>query len=129
MIVNAFVPPSTVDPKLTVDAVKVLSAPDKVTAPVYVCVDDVVTFAPRLAVVDTDNEVALLIAWFRSKDPVILIAPKVLVPPTIPSNCTSEAVMVRLFVSSVSELTVVSKVIWALVVLRVLFPVTVTAPS
>ena len=28
--VNAFVPP-TVDPKLTVDAVKVLSAPDKVT--------------------------------------------------------------------------------------------------
>ena len=100
-----------------------------VTSPVYVCVEEVVTLAPRSEVVDTDNEVALLIAAFRSKDPVILIAPKVLVPPTIPSNCTSEAVMVRLLVSSVSELTVVSKVIWALVVARVLFPVIVTAPS
>ena len=100
-----------------------------VTAPLYVCVDEVVTFAPRSEVVDTDNEVALLIAWLRSKDPVILIAPKVLVQPTIPSNCTSDAVMVRLFVSPVSELTVVSKVIWAFVVVRVLSPVTVTAPS
>src|SRR6056300_448155 len=36
VMINAFVPPARVDPKLTVDAVKVLSAPDKVTAPVYV---------------------------------------------------------------------------------------------
>src|SRR6056300_413930 len=32
VMINAFVPPSTVDPKLTVDAVNVLSAPDNVTA-------------------------------------------------------------------------------------------------
>ena len=88
-----------------------------------------VTSAPRLEVVDTDKEVALVMAAFRSKDPVISITPKVLLPPTIPSNCNSEAVIVRLLVSPVSELTVVSKVIWALVVVRVLFPVIVTAPS
>ena len=33
VMINVFIPPSTVDPKLTVDAVKVLSAPDNVTAP------------------------------------------------------------------------------------------------
>jgi hypothetical protein len=71
----------------------------------------VVTSAPRLEVEDTDSDVALVIAAFRSKDPVILIAPKVLVPPIIPSTCNSVAVTVRLLVSSVSELTVVSKVI------------------
>ena len=32
---------------------------DNVTAPEYVCVDDVVTSAPRLEVEDTDSEVAL----------------------------------------------------------------------
>src|SRR5210317_1101168 len=111
VMIKALVPPATVVPKLTVDAVNVLVPPDKVTAPVYVCVDEVVTFAPRLDVPDTDSEVALLIAWLRSKDPVISITPKVLLPPIIPSNCNSEAVTVRLFVSSVSELTVVSKVI------------------
>ena len=121
---------SIVEPKVTLLLVVVnITLLLKVTAPLYVCVEDVVTSAPRLEVVDTDSEVALLIAWLRSKDPVILIAPKVLVPPTIPSNCTSDAVRVRLFVSSVSELTVVSKVIWALVVVRVLSPVIVTAPS
>ena len=40
-----------------------------------------VTFAPRLEVEDTDSDVALEIAAFRSKIPVILIAPKVCVPP------------------------------------------------
>src|SRR6056300_2014076 len=109
--------------------VNVLVPPDKVTAPVYVCVEEVVTFAPKLEVEDTSNDVALVIAAFKSKVPVISITPKVLLPPIIPSNCNSEAVTVRLLVSSVSELTVVSKVIWALVVVRVLLPVTVTAPS
>ena len=70
-----------------------------------------VTFAPRLEVVDTDSDVALAIAAFRSKIPVILIAPKVLLPPIIPPTCNVVAVTVRLFVSPVSELTVVSKVI------------------
>jgi hypothetical protein len=59
---------------------------DNVTAPEYVCVDEVVTFAPRLEVEDTDSDVALVIAALRSKIPVILIAPKVCVPPIIPSN-------------------------------------------
>jgi hypothetical protein len=58
---------------------------DNTAAPVYVWSPVVVTSAPRLEVEDTDSEVALLIAWLRSKDPVILIAPKVLVPPIIPS--------------------------------------------
>ena len=103
-----------------------MTSPSKVTSPPevfkeisaeivisseYVCVDEVVTFAPRLEVPDTDNEVALEIAAFRSKIPVILIAPKVCVPPIIPSTCNSEAVTVRLLVSDPSELTVVSKVI------------------
>src|SRR6056300_374285 len=111
VMIKALVPPATVVPKLTVDAVNVLVPPDKVTAPVYVCVEEVVTFAPKLEVEDTSNDVALVIAAFKSKVPVISITPKVRVPPTIPSNCTSDAVMVRLLVSSVSELTVVSKVI------------------
>ena len=34
VIVNPWVPPARVDPKLTVDAVNVLSAPDNVTPPV-----------------------------------------------------------------------------------------------
>ena len=70
-----------------------------VTAPVYVCVDVVVTSAPRLEVEDTDSDVALVMAAFKSKIPVILIAPKVLVPPIIPSTCNSVAVTVKLFVS------------------------------
>ena len=84
---------------------------DNTAAPVYVWSPVVVTFAPRLEVEDTDSDVALEIAAFRSKIPVILIAPKVCVPPIIPSTCNSEAVTVRLLVSDPSELTVVSKVI------------------
>ena len=110
-MVNPLVPPARVSTKLTIDAVKVLSAPDNVTPLVYVCVDEVVTSAPRLEVEDTDSDVALEIAAFRSKIPVILIAPKVCVPPIIPSTCNSVAVTVRLLVSDPSELTVVSKVI------------------
>ena len=70
-----------------------------------------VTSAPRFEVENTDSDVALAIAAFRSKIPVILIAPKVLLPPIIPSTCNSVAVTVRLFVSPVFEFTVVSKVI------------------
>ena len=33
VMINPLVPPARVDPKLTVDPVKVLSAPDNVTAP------------------------------------------------------------------------------------------------
>jgi hypothetical protein len=53
VMVNPLVPPARVSTKLTMDPVKVLSAPDKVTPLVYVCVDVVVTFAPRLEVEDT----------------------------------------------------------------------------
>ena len=70
-----------------------------------------VTSAPRFEVEDTDSYVALVMSLLRSKFPVILIAPKVCVPPIIPSTCNSVAVTVRLLVSDPSELTVVSKVI------------------
>ena len=86
VMVNPFVPPASVDPKLTVDAVKVLSTPDKVTPLVYVCVDEVVTSAPRFEVPDTDNEVVLLIAASRFKLPVISIASKLLLAPTVFAN-------------------------------------------
>ena len=36
VMVKAFAPPARVDPKLTVVPVKILSPPDKVTAPEYV---------------------------------------------------------------------------------------------
>src|SRR6056300_600484 len=97
---------SIVEPK-----VMLLSVVVNVTAPEYVCVDEVVTSAPRFEVPDTESDVALVIAALRSKIPVILIAPKVCVPPIIPSTCNSVAVTVRLFVSYPSELTVVSNVI------------------
>ena len=70
-----------------------------------------VTSAPRLEVEDTDSDVALVMSLLRSKIPVILIAPKVLLAPTIPPTCNVVAVTVQLFVSDPSELTVVSKVI------------------
>jgi len=48
VMVKALFPPARVDPKLTIDPVRVLFPPDNVVAPVYVCVDEVVTFAPDL---------------------------------------------------------------------------------
>src|SRR6056300_564916 len=73
VMVNPFVPPARVSTKLTIDAVKVLLSPDNVTPLVYVCVDEVVTSAPRLEVEDTDNEVVLDIAASRFRLPVISI--------------------------------------------------------
>ena len=51
---------------------------DNVTAPEYVCVDDVVTFAPRLDVPDTANVDRLVAAPSRSTLPVMV---KAFVPP------------------------------------------------
>ena len=42
---------------------------DNITAPEYVCVDDVVTFAPRLEVPDTANVDRLVAAPSRSTLP------------------------------------------------------------
>jgi hypothetical protein len=44
---------------------------DNTAAPVYVWSPVVVTSAPRLEVEDTSSDVALVIAAFRSKIPVI----------------------------------------------------------
>src|SRR6056300_639345 len=86
VMIKALLPPATVVPKLTVDAVNVLVPPDKVTAPVYVCVEEVVTFAPRLDVPDTDSEVVLLIAASRLRLPVMVIASKSSFAPTVFTN-------------------------------------------
>ena len=67
------------------DVFKEISA-EIVTSPVYVCVDDVVTLAPRLEVPETDNEVVLEIAASRFRLPVILIASKLLFAPTVFTN-------------------------------------------
>ncbi|NCW79969.1 MAG: hypothetical protein EBW08_03660 [Pelagibacteraceae bacterium] len=72
VMVKAFVPPARVDPKLTVVPVKILSPPDKVTAPEYVWVDDVVTSAPRLEVPSTVKLVNEVAAPSRSKAPEIV---------------------------------------------------------
>src|SRR6056300_1415723 len=69
-----------------------------VTAPVYVCVPDVVTLAARFDVVDTDNELALVISASKSRAPVIPIAPNAALPPTAPSNSISFALTVKVLV-------------------------------
>jgi len=94
-----------------------------VTAPVYVCVPLVVTLAPKSAVVETEREVADVIAALRSRAPVILIAPKVplVPPPTAPLNSTSDVptLKVSVLASEASEFTVPLKVTCALVVVKV----------
>ena len=59
------------------DVFKEISA-EIVTSPVYVCVDEVVTSAPRLEVPDTDNVDRSVAAPSRSKLPVMV---KAFVPP------------------------------------------------
>ena len=49
--------------------------------------------------VDTDNEVALVISLSKSRAPVILITPRPYVPPTIPSNSVSVNTIDKLSVS------------------------------
>jgi hypothetical protein len=71
----------------------------------------VVTFAPRLEVEDTDSDVALVIAAFRSKIPVILIAPKVCVPPKYHPLVIQWLLLLGYWSQILSELTVVSNVI------------------
>ena len=69
-----------------------------------------VTLAPRFEVVDTDNELAFVIAASKSSAPVILIAPRRYVPPTAPSNSVSVNTVDKLSVSdalSVLELLTV----------------------
>ena len=82
----------------------------KVVTPSYCWVQLVVTFAPRLEVVDTDNELAFVIAASKSSAPVILITPRPYVPPTAPSNSVSVNTVDKLSVSdalSVLELLTV----------------------
>ena len=73
-------------------------------------------------------DVALVMAAFKSKVPLMSITPKVRVPPMMPLNSVSDAVMVRLLVSLPSELMVLLKVTWALEVAKVVLPVKVAAP-
>ena len=78
--------PVTVLPKLTVVAVNVRSPPESVVAPVYVCVPEVVTLAPKFEVPETLMEVVLAMAASKSKLPVMVIASKSLLLPTRPSK-------------------------------------------
>ena len=55
------------------------------------------------------------------------MTPKVRVPPMMPFNSVSEAVIVRLLVSLPSELMVLLKVTWALEVVKVVLPVKVVS--
>src|SRR5210317_1108230 len=68
------VPPKDTLEFVVVNVVSVL----KVTAPVYVCVEEVVTFAPRLEVVDTDKVDNPVAAPSRFNAPVMI---KALLPP------------------------------------------------
>jgi hypothetical protein len=52
------VPPAIVEELVIVEPLSVLSASLNVTAPVYVCIPDVVTFAPKLETPDTVNDAA-----------------------------------------------------------------------
>ena len=91
------------------------------------------TLAARFDVLDTDRLVALAMAAFRSKLPVIVIAPKPpsVAPPTIPLNSTSlvPTFKVNPRVSVAALLTISLKVIWLSVVVKVRSPPDrVTAP-
>ena len=94
VMVNPLVPPASVDPKLTIDAVMVLLPPDNVTPLVYVCVDEVVTSAPRLDVPETSNVDNPVAAPSRPKLPVMV---NPLVPPArVSTKLTIDAVKVLL---------------------------------
>jgi hypothetical protein len=73
--VPALVVPLNVTLELVVVNVMLL---EMVALPVYVCVDEVVTLAPRLEVVDTDSVVNPVAAPSKSKAPVMI---KALFPP------------------------------------------------
>ena len=109
--------------------VSVTVAALKVTAPVYVCVPEVVTLAPRLEVPETSIEAAPVIAASKSSAPLMSMTPIPCSPPMTALNSVSEAVTVRLC-SLPSELIVADapKVTFALEVAKVVLPVKVTAP-
>ena len=87
VIVKAIDPPLIVVELVIVEPVKVrVPVPEMVTAPEYVCIPEVVTSAPRSEVVDTVNDEALVIAAFRSRAPVIAIAPRAFVAPTVSAD-------------------------------------------
>src|SRR6056300_1993688 len=94
-IVNVFpaVPALVVAPKDTLAFVVVnVILLEMVTAPVYVCVDEVVTSAPRLEAPETSNVDRLVAAPSRSKLPVMV---NPLVPPaSVDPKLTIDAVNV-----------------------------------
>ena len=105
-----------------------------VTAPVYVCVAEVVTLAPRSDAPETESDVADVIAALRSRAPVILIAPNVLVPPMMPLNCALPELRlnVRLLVSAPSELIVELEplnVTWSSLVVMVIGSLIMAPPA
>ena len=82
-----------------------------------------VTFAPKSLVPETDSEAALVIAAFKSKAPVIAMAPKApfAAPPMIPANSASlvPTLMVRALAWLAALLTVLPNVIKLSVVVNV----------
>jgi hypothetical protein len=87
--------PSTVEPKVMLLSVVVkVTSVDNTTAPVYVCVDEVVTSAPRFEVPETANVDNPVAAPSRSKLPVMV---NPLVPPaSVDPKLTVDAVKVLL---------------------------------
>ena len=98
----------------------------------YVCVPVVVTSAPKLDTPLTLNEVASVIAAFKSRAPVIAIAPTAWLPPTIPSKLISvelpPVASVKFLLVLFALLTVSSNVITSLLVVKVTAALKVTAP-
>jgi len=118
--------------------VKVISA-EIVVLPVYVWLPVVLTSAPRSDVPETATEVApavlsdCKISAFKSKLPVMMMAPTGVVPPTTPPNWTVAAELPPLFVVSTvkswAPSIVLAKVTASPVVVNVLAaPDNVTAP-
>ena len=119
---------SIVDPNETFELVVVIILLAlNVTAPVYVCVPLVVTFAPRLEVPETEIDAARVIAALRSSLPVIAKAPSPSVAPTVSAVASPKTIVpvlppvsnVRLFVSPLVLFKVPLKVMLSFVVVSV----------
>src|SRR6056300_112466 len=94
VMVNPLVPPARAYPKSTMEPVKVLLPPDKITPLVYVCVDELVTSAPSSELPDTDSVDNPVAAPSRSKLPVMV---NPLVPPArVSTKLTMDPVKVLL---------------------------------
>jgi len=81
--------------------------------------------------VDTDNELAFVIAASKSRAPVILIAPNAATPPTAPSNSISFALTVRFLVvpSLLTVLAVPENKISELVAVKLMLAPSNTPPA